>query len=416
MILKHIRIKNFRSIGEIDLELSPLTVLVGPNASGKSNILDALQFVRDVFREGLNAAVDTRQGVEYVRCQASNTSLGQLAEFIVTFVPHTPGWREHDAHITFLRYALTVDIPPRGSGTPGIIDELVTYSWAVDSTVEEVVRTPLRRADGKMDVFWDGASDLPEGIVGPAEDEDYLHVPTGDADRSAVPAFSLGSAALSILTGCVGRLDTYDIIPAVARQPSRTTADALDRCGGNLAAVLHSIANDPGGKRTLAPLREHLAAVVAGFADVVAEPLGDGYLTFRVVETGLSVDLRPDQVSDGTLRLLCYHALFASAESRSGGLSRVICVEEPERGLHPRLIAEIVEHFRSYAESGQVILTTHSPIVVDAVKPEEVVIVEKVDGTTRVHRASSREEVEIFLKRFTLGELWQQGRFGGVPS
>ena len=83
MILKHIRIKNFRSIGEIDLELSPLTVLVGPNASGKSNILDALQFVRDVFREGLNAAVDTRQGVEYVRCQASNTSLGQLAEFIV---------------------------------------------------------------------------------------------------------------------------------------------------------------------------------------------------------------------------------------------------------------------------------------------------------------------------------------------
>ena len=79
MILKHIRIKNLRSIAEIDLELSPLTVLVGPNASGKSNILGALQFVRDVFQEGLNAAVDTRQAEEYVCCQAANASLGYLA-------------------------------------------------------------------------------------------------------------------------------------------------------------------------------------------------------------------------------------------------------------------------------------------------------------------------------------------------
>jgi predicted ATPase len=84
-------------------------------------------------------------------------------------------------------------------------------------------------------------------------------------------------------------------------------------------------------------------------------------------------------------------------------------VVQPARGVHPWLIAELLAHFRGYTETGQLILTTHNPLIVDAAKGEEVVIVEKVDAMTTARRASSNEDVEVFLKRFTLGELWHQG-------
>lgn len=126
MTLTHLEIKNFRSIGEIELELSPLTVLVGPNASGKSNILDALQFVRDVFLHGLAAAVDKRQGANHVRCRAHSSPDTDVLEFVLTFAPRSGRRSAEGVRVEHLRYAMSATIPGRGSAAPEIISEVVT--------------------------------------------------------------------------------------------------------------------------------------------------------------------------------------------------------------------------------------------------------------------------------------------------
>jgi len=409
VILERIRISNFRSIGEIDVEISPLTVLVGPNASGKSNILDALQFVKDVYRDGLQSAVDARQGSDYVRCQATRAGGEDLITFDLTFVPHSSHAGRALAPDRRLLYTLHARIPPRGAGVPAIVEELVTVLGRSEADSLEV----LRRTEEHLSVLWTGVG-LLAAVAGPEEEPRLVEMPTGDADRSAVPPFASGSVFLLVLHACVDDLDSYDIVPNAARAPSPTARGALGSAGGNLASALHqmSTSDPPTGTQAM---HEHLAAVVPGFSDLVTDEVSVGTLTFRVVERGLIREMGPNQISDGTVRLLCYHALMASIGPRQRRNARGVCVEEPERGLHPWVIAELMETFREFATSNQVILTTHSPVVVDAAKPEEVVIVEKADGMTTARRASHREDVEIFLKRFSLGELWQQGRVGGVP-
>ena len=265
-----------------------------------------------------------------------------------------------------------------------------------------------------MAVYW-GSTDSPSVLATANTTDGMLNLPTADGDKSAVPAFSLGSSALLFVYRCVIGADIYDLIPDTARIPTPATQAALGKSGENLASVLHHMASPISATATRTML-DHAAAMIPGLCDVETEEMADGNVTFRVKEAGAQIRMGPKQVSDGTLRLLCFHALLHSVEPDGKVRPGVVCVEEPERGLHPWLIAELVEQFREYAELGQAILTTHSPIVVDAAKPEEVVIVEKVDGTTRARPASDREEVDIFLKRFTLGEFWRQGRFGGVPD
>ncbi len=121
--------------------------------------------------------------------------------------------------------------------------------------------------------------------------------------------------------------------------------------------------------------------------------------------------------SDGTVRLLCLLAIAHSKARHLGNSipASLIAFEEPETGLHPHLAEQVVNVLRSASRHSQIIVTTHSPTFLDHLEPEEVILCDKIEGYTRMRRASSIAEISTFRKNFSLGELWLQGPLGAVP-
>ena len=114
-------------------------------------------------------------------------------------------------------------------------------------------------------------------------------------------------------------------------------------------------------------------------------------------------------LSDGTLRYLCLLAILLHPEPPP-----LVVIEEPELGLHPDLLPTLAELLRSASERSQLIVTTHSDVLVDALTdtPESVVICEKHEGRTEMRRLD-KEDLAKWLKDYTLGNLWSSGQLGG---
>ena len=94
--------------------------------------------------------------------------------------------------------------------------------------------------------------------------------------------------------------------------------------------------------------------------------------------------------------------------------SSLIAIEEPENGIHPHLSEHVIDILRQAPSQTQFLAATHNPDFLDSLEPDEVILCDKEEGFTRVKRASDVKEIEQFRKHFRLGELWVQGRLGGV--
>ena len=117
------------------------------------------------------------------------------------------------------------------------------------------------------------------------------------------------------------------------------------------------------------------------------------------------------QVSDGTIKMLAYLVLLHDPDPHP-----LLCIEEPENQLYPRLLDELVEEFRRYTRrGGQVFVSTHSPDLLNAVRLEEVFLLVKRDGYTQVGAARDDEQIRAYVEAGEpLGALWKQGHFAGV--
>jgi predicted ATPase len=137
---------------------------------------------------------------------------------------------------------------------------------------------------------------------------------------------------------------------------------------------------------------------------------GDGKVVLRWWEQpyereGVSANL----LSDGTLKFLCLIAILMSPDPPP-----LICIDEPELGLHPDWIKLVAELMQSAAARTQLIVATHSPQIVAGLDPEQVIVTEKENGETHLRRLE-RRELEKWLDEFNLSDLWLAGHFGGRP-
>ena len=133
----------------------------------------------------------------------------------------------------------------------------------------------------------------------------------------------------------------------------------------------------------------------------------EDYLFFFVIENGRKIPAA--RISDGTLRYLALLAILCDPAPPN-----LICLEEPEMGLHPDLIHVIAKAIRYASERTQVIATTHSVSLVDDFtdSPESIVVCEKIDGSTELRRLDP-VEMAPWLEKYRLGELWTSGEIGG---
>jgi len=156
-------------------------------------------------------------------------------------------------------------------------------------------------------------------------------------------------------------------------------------------------------------LLENLQRVWEGAKDIVVKVYG-GTVQFYLKEAGLESPTPTSRLSDGTLRFLCLAAILLHPEPPP-----LICIEEPELGMHPDVLPAIAEMLVEASSRTQLIVTTHSPELVDELSetPESVVVCERTGAGTEMKRLDA-ERLQKWLKRYRLGELWRKGEIGGT--
>jgi predicted ATPase len=179
--------------------------------------------------------------------------------------------------------------------------------------------------------------------------------------------------------------------------------DLLEENARNLGLVLNQLKGKPKVKKQLL---DALCKLYEGVTDFNVHIEGGTVQVF--FEEG-NITVPATRLSDGTLRYLCLLAILCHPKPPP-----LVCIEEPELGLHPDILPTLADLLRDASERCQLIVTTHSDALVDALTntPDSVIVCEKHEGQTELHRLN-KEDLSDWLKRYSLGELWRKGELGG---
>jgi predicted ATPase len=150
---------------------------------------------------------------------------------------------------------------------------------------------------------------------------------------------------------------------------------------------------------------------VPGIGDIQPESTADGRLLLKFQDGSFKDPFIDRYVSDGTIKMFAYLVLLFDPSPHP-----LLCVEEPENQLYPKLLEELAEEFRDYSNrGGQVFVSTHSPDFLNATRVEEVFWLVKKNGYTTIHRASDDEQIVSYMRDGDrMGYLWKEGFFDGV--
>lgn len=389
-MLTRLKVEGYRSIESLDLAMGPLTVLIGPNGSGKSNIFDVFDLLSSGAEGKLVDAFVTRGGFDVVRFRDANR-----AQFTFEF-DNYGAFHQEGCKVTY-----KLDLRPQNL-IAHVGFEQVLVGPKLGHTHAMVV-AQAQFGKGLFRSVESGEKEEPKGLESAAE----LAI-SQVRDQTAHPtpyklAREMSSWRVYAPIG-TGK-DSLVRRAQLLRLGLRVAPD-----GGNLASVLHAIMNDlPAVRdemldvlRTVCPSFQRLSFSLEG---------GDGTIVLRWWEEPFSRDygFSANVLSDGTLRLLMLVAILMTPDPPP-----LICIDEPELGLHPDWIKIIGELMQSASQRTQLVVSTHSPELVSMMQPSQVVVVEKEDGRTTAKRLSD-EDFTHWLDKFRLGDLWRAGHFGGRP-
>ena len=377
--ITRIRARNYRSIESLDLELGDLTVLVGRNGAGKSNTVDVLRFLRDYVMLGVEQAILSRGGINTIRTVSENpVGIGVDLESNDWLCRYDLGIRADTGEKRFEQ----VRIRLRGDG-----------EW-IELNTEELAELPEARLMGLgrnaslLSVDGEVSTVLLLRDYESVREDISLHV-----QRVTIP-----ENAADVLV----RASFYDFIPITLRPPQRVVnAAPLNEEGKNLAAVLRGVLDSPDGDT----LRQSLRQLVDGADDIEVQALGGHLVAEILYGAGGDGQAEPRRFdlgleSDGTIRLVAILAALYQSPPRT-----LIVLEEPERNIHPGALAVLADVIREASTRSQILLTTHSPELIDCFEPEDLRVVERVDGATVVGPVDAAQQQAVRDNLFTAGEI-----------
>jgi predicted ATPase len=387
--LRRVRIRGYKSIAFCDVTLGPLTILVGRNASGKSNFLDALAFLRDALRSNLSDAINRRTDTGGPLCRSVDAK--QFSIEVESVHLQQPSGERY-----LLEYALEVPFRPGG--------------WLAPPN--ERFRT-TRLSDGQEMGFtsqegtarWFGAIGHPF---------DTGSVTLSSSDHLMLNLFGHPGDAHQLSRG-LQRMGFYNFSPTAMRLPRKPNYGLdLDRDGSNLASVIETTREND--KEAIERVGRYLSAITEPVELLGVAKYGE-YETvrFRVGRNGRGLPLEFDaaSMSDGTLRALA--ALVAAFQIvLPHGHPSLVAIEEPETSLHPAAMRALVDALDEATGHTQVLLTTQSAELLDNphVRPENVRVVEMIDGQTVIGPVDEASLEIVRQKLDTLGGLERQNQLG----
>lgn len=414
MGIKTIRVKNFKSFRSVEASLGDFNVLIGANASGKSNFIRLIEFLRDVQRSGLENAVSLQGGPEYLTNLNIGPEAGLSAEVVVSVDPEAGGpfigtSRTKDSPMLFLqareaRYSFSVRFRGRRATIEVLEERLaVKGNFLVFEQTKGKVRPPRDYGIGEILLARHG--DKPSLDVTPPDGlsiKEYDFLPWLARGKARGSSLVLENAPL--LAGpLMADVAIYDFDPKLPKKATPITGKAeLEDNASNLAIVLKKIIESPSARRKLANILKDVLPFVSGMN---VEKFADKSLLFSLRETyARHKHLPASLISDGTINIT---ALIVALyfEKRP-----IAIVEEPERNVHPYLISRIAGMMKDASRRKQIIVTTHNPELVRNTDIEDVLLVSRdEEGYSSICRPTEREDVKIFLQNeMGLDELFAQ--------
>ena len=368
--LGHLVVEGLGSIRRVELDLSTdVTVFIGANGSGKSNLVSALELVSRIWDDSFQEYLRRRGGVDNLLFEDEQTRTDRI---LITLMS---GFDERDT-----RNGYRVELSP---------DEMTGSSLA----------------------------ELHEWLLFQAGHE--RHRPyeknLGFGSRSQVRDIteSAGSGKLQkfaryvrpILEGC--RVFHFDDVSGNAPVKGWSTVGddlTLRSDAENIAAYLHRVSRENPGhyRRIVAAIRR----VTPFFDDFILQPDPSERIRLRWKQRGLDRTFLAREASDGTLRFICLATLLLGP----------VVLDEPELGLHPAAIDLLAEMARVAGRNGhRVLLATQSVPLVSHFDLGEIVVLDRVDGATEASRPDEAF-LTAFLENYSTGNLWEMNLLGGRPT
>ncbi|MEA5623039.1 AAA family ATPase [Nostoc sp. UHCC 0251] len=392
IFIRTLRLENFLSYGSEgeEIELQPLNVLIGSNASGKSNFIEAIGILRATptdlpapFRQGggiseflwkggqenpvakIEATLNYPQRSQKLRYYVNLTSIGQRLELVDEAVENEQRYQGESDVYFYYRYQ---------SGRP------VLNINKIENNGE-----PLRRSLRREDLIPD------QSVLSQRKDPDLY------------PELSYLSREFSHI-GLYRHWQMGRYSEPRNAQKTDLPEHPLLEDGSNLGLMLNNLQHQIGNRRIIEKLKKFYEP-----AEELSVRIYGGTVQIFIREEGLIQPIPANRLSDGTLRYLFLMALLLDPTPPP-----LICLEEPEIGLHPDILSTIAEMLIEASGRTQIIVTTHSDALVSALSeyPESVLVCERDEKGSNLHRLEP-DKLKNWLENYTLGDLWRMGEIGG---
>lgn len=385
-MIKRLKVENFRVFESIDVELRPLNVIVGANASGKTNFIHILRFLRDLAQHGLENAVSLQSGalrITHPNIPSEIASITVEYDFSSYKIETSTRRGVHLLTPTRVEHSIQIGYTKKGN-RPQIHSE--TLSVEVGATDKGIIRFVRQNETVKIE---QGEEHLPFKIR-----RRKLRLPK---------TVSLIQIPLPFLIPPMftRHFAIFDLLPRLAKQPAAITGQAeLEEDGSNLALVLQRLLKNKESRQRFLRLVQDLLPFIV---DMRVATLERSLLLHVQEQFHEGSALPAVLLSDGTIEVIALILILYF----SPPWVDVIAIEEPDRNLHPALMSKLVEMFRDVQNRRQLIITTHNPELINYLSVEELLLIERDEqGFSRIFRPEDSALVKEFVEQnLSLGTL-----------
>ena len=416
MRISRLRLVNFKSFQDIDITLRSFNVVIGPNASGKSNLVKAFQFLKDIFENGLENAVSMQGGIDFLPNVSADPDAVMRISFDCEsdageFVPILLYIPDHYlASNIHTEYTLDLEFNASDYGYRNVNEELHQSFELYEMTP---ALTDNKRSEESRGLFGpklgrgevtaklvNGVPKITHDEFHPEQDSTPIEISSlirsiFNSDDKIPPNQSLLEThqvrLISTHDTVMRGMSIYDLDPRLPKRGSLITGKAdLESDGSNLAIVLNDITRDEEKNRTfhnllvdLLPFVENMS--VDRFADnSLLVNLRESYAPHRAMPASL--------LSDGTIGIAAIIIALAFENNE------ITILEEPDRNVHPLLISRLTAFMKDMQNTSQILITTHNPEFVRHADIEDLILVKRdARGFSQVSRPAESEVVRMFL-------------------
>lgn len=388
MKIESIHIENYKALKDIDIKnIGQFAVFLGENGVGKSTLFDVFGFMKQCLTENVRSALQSRGGYDEVHTRDTEGDIIVIFQYRIAL--KSP----------LCTYELQIGLDE--SRNPVVEREILRYR-----------RTGMEH--GSPWKFIDFSRGVGEAITN--EDAELQNIKDAKREKFVLDApdilaiKSLGQMKRFNAAVEFRRLIEDWFVSDFQINAARQTQDIsyiehLNRNGDNLANVTQFLYDKH--RERYEKILQKMREKIPGISNVESKATEDGRILLRFSDGKFKDPFSARFVSDGTIKIFAYLVMLADPNPH-----KLLCIEEPENQLYPHLLGILVEEFREYAFSGgQVFISTHSPDFVNAVEINELFIIKKYEGYSRVESVVQNENVASLYHQGDdkLGYLWQEG-------